>query len=196
MWLFCAAACQALLDIDVQVTAWKFRCSFSPCSVFPRQGTYWEANVSAGRICTSNLPSGTALQQDFEIRKVGWKHLMMNILAAVHFAWYFSFAVIMSEIHPTDHDSITARNFPEEGFSEADGEFCWVEKDYKLVEAKFSKVLSLIFSELNKQEDCVHTVCCLVPVNIERIQDHQAIHSTPLNFLQLPFRIRNLVLES
>ena len=117
-------------------------------------------------------------------------------LPAVHFAWYFSFAVIMSEIHPTDHDSITARNFPEEGFSEADGEFCWVEKDYKLVEAKFSKVLSLIFSELNKQEDCVHTVCCLVPVNIERIQDHQAIHSTPLNFLQLPFRIRNLVLES
>ena len=30
----------------------------------------------------------------------------------------------------------------------------------------------------------------------ERIQDHQAIDSTPLNFLQLPFRLRNLVLES
>ena len=48
---------------------------------------------------------------------------MMNILAAVHFAWYFSFAVIKSEIHPTDHKSITSRNFPDEGFREADSEF-------------------------------------------------------------------------
>ena len=52
---------------------------------------------------TSNLSSGTALQQDFVICKVGWKHSIMDILAAVHFAWYFSFAVIVSEIHPTDH---------------------------------------------------------------------------------------------
>ena len=27
-----------------------------------------------------------ALQQDFVIRKVRWKHFMMNILGAVHFA--------------------------------------------------------------------------------------------------------------
>ena len=39
-----------------------------------------------GSFCISNLPSGTALQQDFAIRKLGWKHLIMNILAAVHFA--------------------------------------------------------------------------------------------------------------
>ena len=34
--------------------AWKFRCPFSPysvtISVSPRQGTYWETNVCAGRI--------------------------------------------------------------------------------------------------------------------------------------------------
>ena len=56
----------------------------------------------------------------------------------------------------------------------------------------------------------MHNFLCLDPVNIDgdcqeenpsqhsslqlalqgvRIQDHQAIHSTPLNFLQLPFRI-------
>ena len=33
---------------------------------------------------------------------------MINILATVHFAQYFSFAVIMSEINPTDHTSIIA----------------------------------------------------------------------------------------
>ena len=33
---------------------------------------------------------------------------MMNILAAAHCASYFSFAVIMSEINPTDHMSISA----------------------------------------------------------------------------------------
>ena len=34
--------------------------------------------------------------------------------------------LIMSEIHPTDHKSITARNFPDdlEGFREADNESC------------------------------------------------------------------------
>ena len=42
--------------------------------------------VQVGSICTSHLSSGTALQQDFVIRKVVWKHFMMNILAAVHFA--------------------------------------------------------------------------------------------------------------
>ena len=47
----------------------------------------------------ANLSSGTALQQDSVIRKVGRKHFMMNILAAVHFAYIFSFAVIMSEIN-------------------------------------------------------------------------------------------------
>ena len=34
----------------------------------------------------------------------------------------------MSEIHPTDHNSIAARNFPEEGFREADSEFAESEK--------------------------------------------------------------------
>ena len=48
---------------------------------------------------------------------------MMTILAAVRFVLYFSFAVIMSEIHPTDHKSITAHHFPDEGFREADSEF-------------------------------------------------------------------------
>ena len=42
--------------------------------------------VQVGTFCTSNLSSGTALQQHFVIRKVGSKHLMMNIFAAVHFA--------------------------------------------------------------------------------------------------------------
>ena len=88
---------------------------------------------------------------------------MMNILAAVYFAEYFLFAVIMSEIHPADHKSIIARNFPEEGFREADCEFSESEKHYKRVEAEFSRV-----HELNKQQDCVHNVWCLDPVNIER----------------------------
>ena len=39
-------------------------CPFSPCSVFPRKGTYWESNVRAGRIvvttlCISNLSSSS-----------------------------------------------------------------------------------------------------------------------------------------
>ena len=51
-WLLCAAACPASRDIagNCQVTAWKFRCPFSPFLVFPRQGTYWETNVHAGEI--------------------------------------------------------------------------------------------------------------------------------------------------
>ena len=103
----------------------------------------------------------------------------------------FSFAVIMSEIHSTDHKSITARHcsFPDEGFREAGSEFVESEKDYTRFEAEFSRVY-----ELNKQQDRVHNIWCLDPVNrkdfFERIQNHQAIHSTPLNFLQLPFRIR------
>ena len=47
-WFPCAVACPASRDIDGQVTAWKFLCPFSPYSVSPRQGTYWETN--AGRI--------------------------------------------------------------------------------------------------------------------------------------------------
>ena len=42
--------------------------------------------VQVGSFCTSNLSSGTALQQDSVIRKMGWKHFMMNVLAAVRFA--------------------------------------------------------------------------------------------------------------
>ena len=49
-WLLCAAACPASRDIDNQVTAWKFRCPFSPNFVFPRKGTYSETNFSAGWI--------------------------------------------------------------------------------------------------------------------------------------------------
>ena len=41
---------------------------------------------------------------------------MMNILAAVYFALHFSFAVIMSEINPTVHNSITTRYFPDKCF--------------------------------------------------------------------------------
>ena len=52
----------------------------------------------------------------------------------------------MSEIHPTDHKSIAARNFPYEGFREADSEFVESEKDNKRVEAEFSRVY-----ELNKR---------------------------------------------
>ena len=42
--------------------------------------------VQVESFCASNLSSGTALQQDFVIRKVGRKHFMMNIMAAVNFA--------------------------------------------------------------------------------------------------------------
>ena len=51
-WLSWAAACPALqnLNINCQVTAWKFRCPSSPYSVFDRQGTYWETNSIAGRV--------------------------------------------------------------------------------------------------------------------------------------------------
>ena len=71
--------------------------------------------MQVGLFCTPNLLSGTAL---VVIRKVGPKHLMMNNLAAVHCALYFSFkfAVIMSEINPTHHRSITARHFSDEDF--------------------------------------------------------------------------------
>ena len=45
---------------------------------------------------------------------------MINILTDIHFASYFSFEVIISEINPTDHTSITASHFPNEEFHEAD----------------------------------------------------------------------------
>ena len=49
-WLLWAAPCPALQDINCQLTAWKIRCPFYPYSVLPRQGTYWEASVSASSI--------------------------------------------------------------------------------------------------------------------------------------------------
>ena len=49
---------------------------------------------------------------------------MMNILAAVQIARYFSFAVIMSEINPTNHKSLRARHFPRDNK--------WVETDFSI----------------------------------------------------------------
>ena len=68
--------------------------------------------MQVGSFSTSNLSYGTALQQDFVICKVELKHLMTNFLAIVHFAFFFSSAVIKTEINGTDHKSITARHFP------------------------------------------------------------------------------------
>ena len=95
--------------------------------------------VQVESFCNPNLSSGTALQQDFVIRRVGSNHLMMNILAAVHFALYISFAVITSEINPTDHKSVISRHFPDEDFREADSDSLAVEseRDNKLLEAEF-----------------------------------------------------------
>ena len=101
--------------------------------------------------------------------------------------------MIKSEIHPTDHKNITSRNFPDEGFREADSEFVESENDNKRVEAEFLRVY-----EFNKQHR-VHNVWCLDPANRERasLRGFRTIRRfTPLNFLQLPFRIQNLVLES
>ena len=112
-WLLCAGACPASRDIDGQVTVGLHENFVVPFSIlFPLETALIEKPmfVQVGSFCTSNLQSGPALQQDFVIRKVGWKHCIMNILAAVHFALYFSFAVIMSEINPTDHKSIIARH--------------------------------------------------------------------------------------
>ena len=69
----------------------------------------------------------------------------------------------MSEIHPTDHKGIAARNFPDEGFREAESESVESEKDKKRIEAEFAKVY-----ELNKRQDRAHHVWCLDPVNIQR----------------------------
>ena len=60
---------------------------------------------------------------------------------------------IISEIHPTDHKTITARNFRDERLREADIESVESEEDNKLVEAEFSRVY-----EWNKQQDRVHHV--------------------------------------
>ena len=78
----------------------------------------------------------------------------------------------MSEIHSTDHKSITDLNFPDEGFHEADSEF--VESEKIIVPGSVEYRKDFFF----------------------RIQDHQTIQSNPLKFLQLPFRIRNLILKS
>ena len=62
---------------------WKFCCPFSPYSVVPREGTYWETNVRAGRIVLhlkSVIWHHSAT--DCVICKMGSKHLK-NILAAV-----------------------------------------------------------------------------------------------------------------
>ena len=67
--------------------------------------------------CISNWSSGTTLQQEFVICKVGPKHLMMNILVAVHFAYFFS---------PSDHKKNTARHFLDKVFCEAVRENGWV----------------------------------------------------------------------
>ena len=99
--------------------------------------------LQVGSFFTSNLSSDNALQQDFVIRKVGSKHLMMNILSAVHSVSYFSFAVTMSEINPTDHKSISAPLFPNEGFREAVRELVGSERDNKRVEAEFSRFMDL-----------------------------------------------------
>ena len=66
----------------------------------------------------------------------------------------------MSEILATDLKSITARNFADEGFREADIEFVESGKDNKRVEADFSRVY-----ELNKWQDRVHHVWYLDSVN-------------------------------
>ena len=68
---------------------------------------------------------------------MGSKHLTINILAAVHSAEYFSFAVIMSGTTPTDQDSIKAYHFPHESFSEAVCELPETERYNKQVEAEF-----------------------------------------------------------
>ena len=85
-WLLCAAACQATLDIDCQVTTWNF-CYFSPYSLFSRQRNLWETNVCASRIVqypkSVDWHSSTTKFRDSQ---GGIKLLMMNILAAVHFA--------------------------------------------------------------------------------------------------------------
>ena len=44
----------------------------------------------------------------------------------------------MAEINPTDHKSISAHLFPDEGFSEAVSELGETERDNKQVEAEFS----------------------------------------------------------
>ena len=85
-----AAACLSLRDIDCQETAWKLCCPFSPFSLFLRQGTYWETNVRARKIVL-HIESvikhcSPKTWQGFAIHKVGSKHLMMKILAAVHSA--------------------------------------------------------------------------------------------------------------
>ena len=75
---------------------------------------------------------------------------MTSILAAIHFAKYFSFAVIMSEIHPTDHKSITARHFP---------------RDNKLVEADCS--IWRYYGQ-SKRHYLVHHAWCL---DLENMKD-------------------------
>ena len=85
---------------------------------------------------------------------------MMNIFASVHFAQYFSLAVIVSEIKPTDHKSITALHVP---------------LDNKRVEADFS-----IWRDYgqNERHSRVHHVWCLYPENMkdffEWVWDYQA----------------------
>ena len=84
---------------------------------------------------------------------------MMNILAAVHCAKYFSFAVNISEINPTDHKSITAPHFPQ---------------DNNRVQAEFSIWLNYGPSKRH------HRVHDLENMNdfFERVWDYQAKNTT------------------
>ena len=68
---------------------------------------------------------------------MGSKHLTNNILAEVHSAELFSFAVTMSGTTPADQDSIKAYLFPHESFSEAVCESPETERYNKQVEAEF-----------------------------------------------------------
>ena len=56
-----------------------------------------------------------------------------------------STAMIVSEIDPTDHKSITTRHFPDEDFREADRESVKSERDNKLVEAEPSILKATLF---------------------------------------------------
>ena len=80
--------------------------------------------VEVGSFCTSKLSS--ALQQDFRVVICNFFKLQGGIkrlddepfgsCPLCQIFHYFSFAVIMSEINPTNHKSITASHFPDEDF--------------------------------------------------------------------------------
>ena len=72
--------------------------------------------------------------------------MLIKFLAAVHWRPVAaSTAMIVSEIDPTDHKSITTRHFPDEDFREADRESVKSERDNKLVEAEPSILKATLF---------------------------------------------------